>query len=769
MKGSASVLCSLLAAAWLAAHLPSLAPSLEDIDSINFALGLRHFDVAQHQPHPPGYPVYIALGRASLAAIRAAAPSLDQVRAEAMALAIWSALGGVVALCAAWVFFRTLDPPHPAGNPPRGAWQDTAPWATALLAVAPLFWISGLRPMSDMPGLALVLAAQALMLVGITSPRALVAGAFVAGLACGVRVQAALLTLPLLLVVLVSARSAGLAWIVTRPIAALSAGLAAWAVALVGVSGGLDAYLRALGSQAGEDFAWVDMLWLNPTPRRLAFALYETLVQPWDSVRMFIPVALAATIGAVVQLVRNRRALWWLAVAFGPYAIFHLLLQETVIVRYALPLLVPVCWLAVTGADAVAHLGRRRLPIGAAAAAPMVFFAALLAIPAGRVYGGESHPAFRAIADMTARAETAPPAAVYSHYVLRRPLQAAVPAGLRVVEPRRSYEWLGMVEYWRGGGDQPVWFLADPRRTDLALIDPRSRLRSVTQYRWSVGDHLSLAGARPNAADWYRFEPPGWFATEGWSLTPEAGGITRLDGTGPDRRPIDVYVRRQDTPMHIVIGGRHLGAVTDAPVAFDLSLDSVPVQSWELNPSVEGLNFLRFIEVPAGIPAGDGRYARLTIAARPARGGSATPPVAIRQFDIQPTDGLVYGFAEGWHEAEYDNATGLSWRWTSDRSVLRILPLRAVQIRLRGESPLKYLRTAPRVRVTAAGREVAAFQPDRDFMWSARVPGEVVAAAGGAIAIETDRVYLPGPAEGTTDQRRLGLRLYEIEVHPALP
>ena len=46
-----------IAAVYLLAHLPFLAPSLEDIDSINFALGLRHFDPALRQPHPPGYPV----------------------------------------------------------------------------------------------------------------------------------------------------------------------------------------------------------------------------------------------------------------------------------------------------------------------------------------------------------------------------------------------------------------------------------------------------------------------------------------------------------------------------------------------------------------------------------------------------------------------------------------------------------------------------------------------------------------------------------------
>src|SRR5688500_17559330 len=149
MKGSASVLCSLLAAAWLAAHLPYLAPSLEDIDSINFALGLREFDVARHQPHPPGYPVYIALGRASLGAVRAVAPSFSEARAEAVALAIWSALAGIVALGAALVLFHALQPP-PAGVFRGAVWRNTAPWATALLAVVPLFWLSGLRPMSDL-------------------------------------------------------------------------------------------------------------------------------------------------------------------------------------------------------------------------------------------------------------------------------------------------------------------------------------------------------------------------------------------------------------------------------------------------------------------------------------------------------------------------------------------------------------------------------------------------------------------------------------------
>ena len=52
---------------FLVAHLALLPRTLEDLDSINFALGVRQFDVAGHQPHPPGDPVYIAAAKMSTA------------------------------------------------------------------------------------------------------------------------------------------------------------------------------------------------------------------------------------------------------------------------------------------------------------------------------------------------------------------------------------------------------------------------------------------------------------------------------------------------------------------------------------------------------------------------------------------------------------------------------------------------------------------------------------------------------------------------------
>ena len=160
------------------------------------------------------------------------------------------------------------------------------------------------------------------------------------------------------------------------------------------------------------------MLWLDPTPRRLAVALYETFVLPWGSDVLAAAVAIAAVIGSCVAYTRDRQAFVLLLVAFGPYAALHLLFQETLTVRYALPTLVPVVWLA---ARALSSAGR----FTSLVAAPLVATTLMVSrSPVGMAYGRESHPAFRAIGAARDAARTTKPAAVYSHYSLWRALQA---------------------------------------------------------------------------------------------------------------------------------------------------------------------------------------------------------------------------------------------------------------------------------------------------------------------------------------------------------
>jgi hypothetical protein len=752
----------LVAGVWLLAHLPFLSPALEDIDSINFALGLHQFDPALHQPHPPGYPVFIALGRFALAIIHVVAPGLSYVRADALALAIWSAIGGAIAIVAAAYLFREMTREGDRAS-------AVGVWGSTMMAATPLFWTTGLRPMSDMCGLGVALAAQALLLRGIRDRRAFVVGALIAGLAAGIRIQTAALTVPLFVYAIAMQRRQGI-WL-ARPIAAFAAGGLAWAVPLVMLTGGIGKYLQALGTQGAEDFAWVDMLWAHPTPKAIVFALYDTFLLPYSVAGVGALFLAIAAVGAGLLLLRDRRALLQVVIAFAPYAVFHLLFQETGNLRYATPLVVPVAFLVAIAATSI-RLRASAWPRPIAPAYVPVILG-LLALPVqhdldiGYVFGSEPHPAFRAIDEMTTMAERTrvKPAAVFSHFALRRPLQAA-PTKLPVVEPARRFEWLALEDYWLKGGTAPVWFLADPRRTDLALIDPQVR-RVPIQYRWKVERLPAFMGTRPMAADWYRLNPPGWFAGEGWELTPETAGIARESGKRLHQQPITAYVRRRQEPLRAIIAGRDLGPANDPASIFEVAIDGAVVDRWRLDPAKDGINFFHVMELPQGIPAGVGNYATLTITARAGQPGTKTPEVAVEQFDLQNIDTPMFGFGEGWQESEYDNAKGLAWRWTSDKATLRIFAPREVRVTVRGEAPSKYFGTLPTVRMRAGALELGVlrtFPRTADFSWTVKVPADALAASGGLVTIETDQVYLPGQAEGTADARRLGLRIFETRV-----
>lgn len=92
----------------LAAHLPSLASTLEDLDSFNFALGLRDFDPRKHQPHPPAIRSSSPFGRIARPVVSAlgAAPG---AATDAQALALVSPLAGAVSVVPLFFLFRRLD------------------------------------------------------------------------------------------------------------------------------------------------------------------------------------------------------------------------------------------------------------------------------------------------------------------------------------------------------------------------------------------------------------------------------------------------------------------------------------------------------------------------------------------------------------------------------------------------------------------------------------------------------------------------------------
>ncbi|HET7217170.1 MAG TPA: DUF2723 domain-containing protein [Vicinamibacterales bacterium] len=737
-----------LAVLFFAAHFAFLPQTLDDIDAVNFAMGVRDFDVAQHQPHPPGYPVFIALAKLSTAALAATGVTAPDVRG----LAILSALGGAALVLLLFVFFRALD-----GDVLR------AFIATVLTMSAPLVWFNAARPLSDVAGLAAAFAALAALAVAMewtvgagapappSSTRlAAIAGALLAGIAIGFRSQMAMLTVPTLAVALIRVRRHRLVMV-----AAVLAGIAAWAVPLVWASGGLAGYARALRSQAGEDFTGVVMLWTNPSPRTAFAAVLDTFVHPWDSPILAGIVLSLAAAGTMVLALAARRTLLLVLLTFAPYAFFHLFFQEFVTTRYALPLVPPIAYLAATTVAAA--------PIRAALAlAGGIAIASLsFAVPATIAYGTQPSPIFALLSEtkMLQARGAQPTVGVHRRVFTESRRARAYAGGLpgSLLAAPRDYEWLEMTRAWKEGARE-AWFIADPRRTDLALVD-RTHART-RKYRWPFNAAVYAGGARPNEVDWYIFGEPGWFLEQGWALTPETAGISDRDGWGPHRRPSVGWIRRRGGDAFMTIGGRHLGG--DPPVTVTVAIDARPIAEFVVKPGY----FLESVNIPAGaVTPGDG-YAALTVAAHAA--GGTTPPLAIEQFDFQPADHVQFGYDAGWFEPEYNPATAKSWRWMSERALVRVHHAgQPVVLRLTGESPLRYFSTAPTLRISAGDRVLAELSPSSDFSAEVRIPADALDAAHGRITLTSDRAFVAGEREGTADRRRLALRIYSLAVEAA--
>lgn len=726
-----------LAGVFLLAHLADLPTTFADLDAINFALGVQSYDVAKHQPHPPGYPLFIAAAKTSTAVLDAIGVAAPEVRG----LSVLSALSGALLIPLLFLLCRAFMPDERA-----------AAWAAVATAVSPLFWFNSLRPLSDMTGLAAAVAAQMLLACVILgrpasarTARWLIAAALLTGMAIGIRSQNFVLTLPLLGLALVIPRSGLRERDRLGALAVLIIGILVWAVPMLVVSGGLEAYLAALESQAGEDFSGVVMLWTSRSPRVAANAIAYSFLWPWGTlVAGGIVIALALA-GACRMLVRAPASMGTLLVAFGPYAVFHLLFHETVTTRYALPLVVPVALLAV---HAVAGLGRTALHAGGLA---LIVWSLAITVPPSRAYAASIAPPVRAIQD--AFAESSRGTVVAMHAVMLRTAQwygADSPA--RVIRRMHARELAGLVDFWRREPDQTVSFVADPRRSDLAMLDPRAR-ELTRSYQWSFPEMPLMGGVRPSAAQLFTLRPPGWMLGPGWAVTAEVGGQTAHLGAGPLQRPAIAWVRARAGAAMLMIGGRDFG-----PAAATISIASGGrvIDTFDAQPGF----FFELRPLSAGILAASDAYLPIEVTAS-AAGGQITQ-VDLEQFDLQSEGVPMAGAARGWYEPEYNPGTGRTWRWMSERATLWVRSIgRDVTLTISGESPLRYFPMPPELTVTVGGQKVGQLEPASDFTWNVTIPAGLLQSANEEVIIRSDMSFVPGSG----DQRSLALRVYTVSVN----
>lgn len=741
-------------------HVAALPQTLEDLDSVNFALGVETFDVSQHRPHPPGYPLYIAAAKASDAVVHATFPSWSRDRRAAVGLAVWSIAAAVGALWLMTALWTAI-----------GLTPTQAVLAAILTTVSPLFWLTASRPLTDMPGFVMAVAVQAALFQGLRTARqdseAPVPslwwwGAFGAGLAIGVRTQTMWLTGPLLCWCAGELAGTGRWRAALQLMGTAAVGVLVWLIPMIVVSGGWTSYIAALGNQGAEDFIGVEMLATRPSWALFVEALVRTFHTPWLQETLGTVVLVLATLGAVRLLSRSRRVLALMLLAFWPYCVFHLTFQETATIRYSLPLVAPVAALAIIALAALAR------PVAIGATAVLTAAALWVATPPLLAYGAAGAPIFRAFDELAAAtSDSVTPTVLGLHRRIaseaRQVLvweREGIPFTRLATE--RGAEVLEVVNHWRTGATDPMWFLANPARRDLAMIDARARTLHA-RYRWHPDTRTLVALARPADVDAWIIVPPRWMLGRGWAVTPEIGGVTSALGLGPHRAPALAYLRREDAPLRVVIGGRHLGADGTEPVTLIAELDGRVVARWTTSSSRRV--FQERIDLPTGVPPGEGAYA--TLAVRVAS-DHRTPPVGLEFFDAATAADVLWTFDDGWHEPELEPASGLGWRWMEQAAAIHVIaPPRDLTLTISGESPVKYFGHGVELVVRAGAVELARRTLASDFTEVITVPAAVLGPAGERITFEAGESYVPAERGQGADRRQLALRIFEMSLTPA--
>lgn len=756
MTSRLRVLIAATALAFLGVHLANLPETLEDIDSINFALGVERFDPVVHQPHPPGYPVYVALAKVSTRVVGLVRPGWDRDHRAAAGLALLGAFAGALAIYVFTLFWIAV-----------GLAPPVAFLAALVATTSPLFWLTASRPLSDTAGLVAAVAVQVLLVRAITRARAtqtavrvnVIAAGLMTGVVIGFRTQAMWLTGPLLAWLWLSL-AAGRRWRNALTLAATTLlGIASWAVPLLWLSGGIGRYWAVLVGQGADDFAGPHMLAVSLTWRRLSASLAHTFVNPWD-LRTFAHVVSAlALIGIVRLFLKQRATLAVIAVAFLPYLVFHLAFQETITTRYALPLIVPVAALAVV---ALAWLGIR---VASIASVAIVTASLVVGAPRLSAYAHDGFPVFRAFQAMqTSLPPQDAPELKMHHQVwwgVRRALDWYRPSWNTGPMPfPGDRERLSVVEHFRQGDTRPVWFLGHLSRTDLTAFDPRTTTLSG-RYEFPLSLRRLIGGVRVESFNWWVIRQPAWMLGSGWSLTPELAGVTAEEHLSAAPPPTQAYLLRRPDAVRVLIGGRYLGPDNGPAARVNVRLDGTQIASWVA--SSEPRWFVQWLDLPDLMKSGDGTYATLSVETTAENGGPAAA-IGFEQFDAARSSDVMAAFATGWQEREENPETGVTWRWTSDRSTLQLKGGTGDSVlTLAGDSPLKYFDAAPEVTVRAGDRVLETFRPDAAFSRAIVLPREAVTQAGGAVTITSSRTFSPSD-NGSPDRRILGLRLFTVEV-----
>jgi hypothetical protein len=338
-------------------RLCAVARSLFEWDEALFCLGVREYNVADHHPHPPGYPLFVA---AAKLVHLTGAPEFRSLQAIVV-------LGAMFLFPALFFLAREL-----------GFDFTTSICGATLFAFLPNVWMHGGTGYSDVPAAAVGFAACALLLRGRVETRAYILGAAVLGIAAGFRPTNLLIgALPALIATYHRLRRKSfVAVAVAILLGAAIAGGAYLGAALA--TGSIDSYLAAVHGQS----KWVHDVdsFHNPYRAPLGRVAKIFFLWPVQQRQQMVGLAILALVSFVHAIVRRRLAPLLTFAIFVPFAIVAWLeLDVEAASRYAIPYMAVHALLA---ADGLGVITARRQGVQAAFCAVVVAVFAVWTWPA---------------------------------------------------------------------------------------------------------------------------------------------------------------------------------------------------------------------------------------------------------------------------------------------------------------------------------------------------------------------------------------------------
>jgi hypothetical protein len=328
----------------------ALARSLWEWDEALLVLGMRDYDVAVHHPHPPGFPVYIALGKLLRLVIASDFRALQTINIVA----------GMLVFPAVYFFAREL----------RFRFS-IAVMAGALFAFFPNVWFFGGTAFSDVPSVVLVLFAVTYMLRGAENRNDYWLGTFLLALAIGIRPQNILVGL--IPGIYATRRRRPHESAVALLIGVLVVG-AAFGGAIY-ATGSTEKFVEAIRGHS-EYISRVDS-WRNPERPPMWRLLDRFFVKQYQSPLLGVLSTIFVIVSAAGSIRERSRPMLFNVLAFLPFALFAwAMLDRHSVSRFSIAYQ-PMFALLV--ADGLQRTGRKYAPLLAAA---LVAAFAVYTIPA---------------------------------------------------------------------------------------------------------------------------------------------------------------------------------------------------------------------------------------------------------------------------------------------------------------------------------------------------------------------------------------------------